>query len=62
MSDPMAGLSWTMEFSNMEVLVGSPHDDRLSSNSQISELHGGEGNDTLIVRRGHGRCRRQPRR
>lgn len=49
MSDPMTGLSWTMEFSDMEVLVGSPYDDRLFSNSQISELHGGEGNDTLIV-------------
>ena len=37
-----------IDFRNIQALVGSPYDDGLEGNGQITSINGGGGDDTLV--------------
>lgn len=49
LTDPTTGASGTLEFRNIESLVGSTYADRLTTNAQITLLTGEGGDDVLTA-------------
>ena len=45
--DPATGMGGSVDATNVEAIVGSPHADYLVGNAQVTSLSGGAGNDTL---------------
>jgi len=48
-TDPVSGQTWSVDFRNIESVVGSAYNDALMANTQITSLNGGAGDDTLTA-------------
>jgi len=49
LSDVATGQSWSLDFRNIEAVVGSPHSDVIAANGQMTSLWGGGGDDVLMA-------------